>query len=104
MKKYEVVLSERFKREFRKIDKYTQNILRAWINNNIVDCNDPRLHGKSLTGDMKGLWRYRIGDYRMICEIRDDELVILALTVGHRREIYDQHRYLHEETEPDIDE
>ena len=53
---------------------------------------------------MKGLWRYRIGDYRMICEIRDDELIILALTVGHRREVYDQQRYLHEETEPDIDE
>ena len=104
MKKYEVVLSERFKREFRKFDKYTQNILRSWINNNIVDCKDPRLHGKSLTGDMKGLWRYRIGDYRMICEIRDDELVILAITIGHRRKVYDQQRYLHEETEADIDE
>ena len=80
MKKYEVVLSERFKREFRKLDRYTQRILRSWINNNIIDCNDPRLHGKSLTGDMKGLWRYRIGSYRMICEIRDDEMIILAIT------------------------
>ena len=80
MKKYEVVLSERFKREFRKLDRNTQRILRSWINNNIIDCNDPRLHGKSLTGDMKGLWRYRIGSYRMICEIRDDEMIILAIT------------------------
>lgn len=88
MKKYEVKLSERFKREFRKLDKYTQKIIRAWINKNLVDCENPRQYGKGLTANRSGQWRYRIGDYRLICEIEDNKMIILALTVGHRREIY----------------
>ena len=90
MKKYEVELSERFKREFRKLDKYTQKILRGWINKNLVDCEDPRQHGKGLTANRSGQWRYRIGDYRLICQINDEKLIILALSVGHRRDIYEK--------------
>ena len=88
MKKYDVELTERFKKEFRKLDKYTQKMLRAWIDKNLVDCEDPRQHGKGLTANLSGQWRYRIGDYRLICQINDDKLIILALTVGHRRDIY----------------
>ncbi len=90
MRKYNVELSDRFKREFRKLDKYTQKIIRAWIDRNLVDCENPRVHGKSLTANRSGQWRYRIGDYRLICSIEDDKLVILALTVGHRSDIYKQ--------------
>ena len=88
MQKYKVEFSERFKKDFRKLDKYTQKMIRAWINKNLVDCPDPRQHGKGLTANRSGQWRYRIGDYRLICEIKDNELVILALSIGHRREIY----------------
>ena len=88
MKKYSVELTERFKKEFRKLDKYTQKILRAWIDKNLVDCENPRQHGKGLSANLSGQWRYRIGDYRLICQINDDKLIILALTVGHRRDIY----------------
>ena len=88
MKKYSVELTERFKKEFRKLDKYTQKILRAWIDKNLVDCENPRQHGKGLTANLSGQWRYRIGDYRLICQIDDGKLIILALTVGHRRDIY----------------
>ena len=90
MRKYNVELSDRFKREFRKLDKYTQKIIRAWIDRNLVDCENPRVHGKSPTANRSGQWRYRIGDYRLICSIEDDKLVILALTVGHRSDIYKQ--------------
>lgn len=89
MQKYDVELSERFKKEFRKLDKYTQKIIRAWINKNLVGCTEPRQHGKGLTSNRSGQWRYRIGDYRLICEIKENELIILALTVGHRRDIYE---------------
>ena len=89
MQKYDVKLSERFKKEFRKLDKYTQKIIRAWINKNLVGCTEPRQHGKGLTANRSGQWRYRIGDYRLICKINDNELIILALSVGHRREIYE---------------
>jgi mRNA interferase RelE/StbE len=49
---------------------------------------DPRTLGKALAGEMQGLWRYRIGDYRLICRIDDQTVTILVLEVGHRREIY----------------
>ena len=89
MQKYDVELSERFKKEFRKLDKYTQKIIRAWINKNLLGCIDPKQHGKGLTANRSGQWRYRIGDYRLICEIKENELIILALTVGHRRDVYE---------------
>lgn len=88
MRKHRVVLSDRFKREFRKLDKYTQKIIRAWIDKNLVECEDPKLHGKGLTSNRSRQWRYRIGDYRLICSIEDDQLIILALSIGHRSEIY----------------
>lgn len=87
--KYEVELSERFKKEFRKLDKYTQKMIRAWINKNLVETENPRLHGKGLTANRSGQWRYRIGDYRLICNINDNKLIILALSVGHRRDVYE---------------
>ena len=90
MRKYNVELSDRFKREFRKLDKYTQRIIRAWIDRYLVDCENPRALGKDLTANRSGQWRYRIGDYRLICSIEDDKLVILALSVGHRSDIYKQ--------------
>lgn len=88
MPEYKVDVSKRFMREFKKLDKYTQKLIRAWINKNIVETTDPRRHGKALIGDHAGQWRYRIGDYRLICEIKDEQLIILAISIGHRREIY----------------
>ncbi|MBR0139813.1 MAG: type II toxin-antitoxin system RelE/ParE family toxin [Firmicutes bacterium] len=86
--KYSVETTVRFDREFKKLDRYTQKLLRSWIEKNLIDCEDPRAHGRALTADLAGLWRYRIGDYRLICKIEDDILVILALSVGHRRDVY----------------
>ena len=86
--KYRVETTPRFEKEFRKLDRYTQRMLKAWIDKNLVDCVDPRAHGKDLTANRSGQWRYRIGDYRLLCLIEDEELVILALTVGHRRAVY----------------
>lgn len=85
---YHVETTPRFDKEFKKLDRYTQRMIKAWIEKNLVNCEDPRSSGKGLTANRNGQWRYRIGDYRMICTIQDDKLVILALSVGHRREIY----------------
>ena len=87
---YSVRYTRQFEKEFSKFDRYTQRLLSSWIKKNLSDTSNPRLHGKALSGNLKGLWRYRIGDYRLICEINDDELVILAVSVGHRREINQQ--------------
>ena len=86
---YQIRTSERFDREFSKLDKYTRKMIKAWIMKHLDGCENPRVTGKGLTANRSGQWRYRIGDYRMICEICDDVLVIMALTVGHRSVIYD---------------
>lgn len=86
--RYSVETTTRFDKEFKKLDKYTQRMLKSWIEKNLMDCENPRQHGKSLVGNKKGQWRYRIGDYRLICDIQDNKMVILALSVGHRKEIY----------------
>lgn len=85
---YHIEITKRFKKEMSKLDKYTQFMLKTWIANNLEGCSNPRLSGKNLTGNRNGQWRYRIGDYRIICEILDDKLIILALSVGHRKKVY----------------
>jgi mRNA interferase RelE/StbE len=62
----------------------------SWIENHLDDCEDPRAFGKALKGNLKGKWSYRIGEYRLICLIKDEELLILALNTGHRRDIYEE--------------
>ena len=86
---YSVETTARFEREFKKLDRYTQRIIKGWIEKNLVGEKDPRQHGRGLTANRSGQWRYRIGDYRLICQIDDNRLIILALSVGHRRDIYD---------------
>ena len=63
-------------------------MIKSWIDKNLVETENPRQHGKGLTANRSGQWRYRIGDYRLICQIEDSKLVILALSVGHRRDVY----------------
>lgn len=86
--KYTVQTTSRFDKEFKKLDRYTQKILKSWITKNLIGCEDPRQFGKALTANRSGQWRYRIGDYRLICLIEDDRLIITALAIGHRRDVY----------------
>ncbi len=76
-------------KELRKLDKQTRALIFGWIEKNLVGCENPRQHGKGLTANRSGQWRYRIGDYRLIAEIQDNKVVILVLTVGHRRDVYE---------------
>ena len=61
----------------------------AWIRRNLEGCSNPRLHGKGLTANRSGQWRYRVNDYRLIAGIQDDVVVILIVRIAHRREVYD---------------
>ena len=85
---YQVETTARFDREFKKLDRFTQKMVKAWIEKNLVDCSDPRVHGKGLTANLSGQWRYQIGDYRLLCMIEDEKLIILALSIGHRSTVY----------------
>lgn len=87
--RYRVVLTEKAKKELKKLDQYTASLIIGWIEKNLEGCENPRIHGKGLTSNRgAGEWRYRVGDYRLICEIKEDEIIILVLQIGHRRDIY----------------
>ncbi len=86
---YKVIFTERAKKQLKKLDKHIAALIIGWLEKNIQNCENPRLHGKGLVENKSGQWRYRIGDYRVICEIQDKEIIVLVLEVGHRREIYD---------------
>lgn len=86
---YNVILTADAKKELKKLDKHTSSLIISWIEKNLQGCENPRAKGKGLTANRSGQWRYRIGDYRLICEIKDNELIILALSVGHRRDMYE---------------
>lgn len=88
--KYRLLFTERAKKQLKKMDKQISALIIGWLEKNIEGSVNPRQHGKSLTGDKSGQWRYRVGNYRIICEIIDDEVIILVLEVGHRRDIYDK--------------
>lgn len=85
---FRVVFIESARKELKKLDKYTQKIILLWLQKNLDGCTDPRIHGKALTANKVGQWRYRVGDYRILASIEDDKLVILVIAVGHRREVY----------------
>ena len=87
--KYRVVFTEKSKKQLSKLDKSILALIIGWIEKNIEGCENPRIHGKGLLGNKSGQWRYRIGDYRAICQIRDEEVIILVLEVGHREHIYE---------------
>ncbi len=88
--KYHVVFSNYALKELKKLDKHIVLLIMAWVRKNLEGCSDPRRFGKGLTANRSGQWRYRIGDYRLIAEIQDEKVIILILTVGHRREIYEE--------------
>lgn len=81
--------SDRALKSLRKMDKQNARRILDFMDLRIAVAADPRQSGKPLKGELGEFWRYRVGDYRILCEIRDDELVILAATIGHRREVYD---------------
>lgn len=85
---YKVIFTERAKKQLKKLDKHIAALIIGWLEKNIQNCENPRLHGKGLVENKSEQWRYRIGDYRVICEIQDKEIIVLVLEVGHRREIY----------------
>lgn len=74
-------------RQLRKLDRQTARRILDFMDQRVAVADDPRSTGKALTGPMGGLWRYRIGDCRVVCEIQDGVLRILVLQIGNRREV-----------------
>ncbi len=85
---YVLKITPAAERDLDSLDRAVGDRITRWLLKNIDGCSDPRRTGKALTGNKAGLWRYRVGDYRIVVEIRDDVLVVLAVGVGHRSSIY----------------
>jgi len=75
-------------RDMRKLGFDAERRVLRYLRERIAGIGDPRRFGQALTGDRKGLWRYRVGDYRIVAAIEDDCFMVLVVTVGHRREVY----------------
>lgn len=88
MNEYRVSYTREAVKDLKKLDPYVRQIIVRWVRKNLEGCKNPRSHGKGLTADLSGMWRYRVGDYRILADIQDDRILILVLEVGHRREIY----------------
>lgn len=79
--KYKLLLSDDFEKQFKKLNRSIQIIIAKWIKKHLENCDDPRASGKALSANLKGYWRYRIGDYRLLVEIREKELVIASISI-----------------------
>lgn len=85
---YDLIYDKKYLKSLKKLDIQAQKIITNWVENNLLNCEEPRFSGKPLTGNFKGIWRYRIGAYRLLAKIDDDKLIIFAIDVGHRKNIY----------------
>ena len=83
-----VIFADKARKEFLKLDKPIQKQIQTFIVK-LQELDDPRTRGKALVGNLSGLWRYRIGDYRLVCEIEDTKILITVLRIAHRKEVYD---------------
>ena len=75
-------------REIAKLDRAHQRRVVAFLRDRLAEKESPRRIGKALQGDPPGRWRYRVGDYRLVCRIDDENRIVRVLAVGHRREVY----------------
>ena len=85
---YKLVYSKKADKQLEKFDKHISKLITKWLLKNVDCCKNPRAFGKPLKGKLSGQWRYEIGDYRILCDIQDNCIIVLALTAGHRKEVY----------------
>jgi mRNA interferase RelE/StbE len=80
---------ERALKDLKKLGRPAQAEIIAYLDDRVGGEADPRRFGKALKAELAGLWRYRVGNYRVLCQIRDKELLVLVVTVGHRKNVYE---------------
>lgn len=85
---YQVVYTKKAIKSLKKIDKAQQRFIIAWIEKNLIETENPRALGKWLKGHLKTYWRYRVGNYRILADIDDDDIKIIIFNIGHRKDVY----------------
>ncbi len=84
---WQIVVSDKAKKQLVKFDNVAKSRILNFLNQDEIKI-DPKSSGKALIGNFKGLWRYRVGDYRIICELKKQEVVVLVLNISHRKDVY----------------
>jgi mRNA interferase RelE/StbE len=84
---WKIDLSDGARKDLRSLDPQNQKKILSYLRKRVTQ--NPRAFGKQLVGNKAGLWRYRVQDFRIVCRIENEKLIILVVAVGHRKEIYD---------------
>jgi mRNA interferase RelE/StbE len=84
-----IEFDERAQHDLSKLDKPVAKRIRRFLEDRVAPAQDARAFGHSLKHQFSGLWRYRVGDYRILCQIEDEKLIVLVIEIGHRSSIYD---------------
>jgi mRNA interferase RelE/StbE len=87
--KWAVEISPEARRHLKKLGPSATAKVVSYVNKRLVGASDPRTFGKPLSGALKGLWRYRVEDYRILCRIEDSRVVVVIVAVGHRSGVYE---------------
>jgi mRNA interferase RelE/StbE len=85
---WKVEFDNRARKELRKLDEESQKRILNWLRSNIATKRDPKRLGQPLKGRLKGMWRYKVGEYRLMCQIQSKKILVLILRIGHRRDVY----------------
>lgn len=88
---WRIEFDEPAKKELARLDRQVQIQIQRFLRERIATEDDPRRFGESLRGNLSGFWKYRVGDYRIVAEIREEEVLVLVVRIGHRSRVYRGH-------------
>jgi mRNA interferase RelE/StbE len=87
-KSWRIEITRTAKKQIMKLARTAQRAIQRFLRERLACCENPRQWGKALQGEQRGLWRYRVGDFRLICDIRDETITVVVLEIGHRKDVY----------------
>lgn len=87
-KRWRIEITRTAEKQIFKLERAVQVAIQSFLRERLAAADNPRQWGRPLQGEKRGLWRYRVGDYRLICDIQDDKIMVLVLEVGHRKDVY----------------
>ncbi len=85
---WRIEITRSAEKQIQKLNRTAQEAIIRFLRERVQTADNPRQLGKSLHGDRGGLWRYRVGDYRLVCDIQDEWITVLVVRVGHRKDVY----------------
>ncbi len=85
---WRIQLSDQALKELKKLDPVNREMILTYLEERIEGCPDPRRYGEPLKGNYSGYWRYRVGQYRILCELKDKVVTVYVEAIGHRRQVY----------------